>query len=52
MYMPLCRDCHARESKLNSQNHFEGNPEHVDLKAESEAKSLRLNEADQKLQDH
>ena len=53
MYMPLCRDCHARESRLNSQNHFEGNPELVDLKAESEAKSKRLpvEEANHKLQD-
>ncbi len=38
MYMPLCRDCHARETRLNQKNHFEGDPELVDLKAESEAK--------------
>ena len=41
MYMPLCRDCHTRESRLNSKNHFEGDPEHVDLKAETEAKPKR-----------
>lgn len=41
MYMPLCRDCHTRESRLNSKNHFEGDPEHVDLKAETEAKTKR-----------
>lgn len=44
MYMPLCRDCHARETRLNSQNHFEGDPEHVDLKAESEAKIKKQEE--------
>jgi len=22
MYMPLCRDCHSRESRLNNENHF------------------------------
>ena len=29
MYMPLCRDCHARETRLNQRNHFEGDPEIV-----------------------
>jgi thymidine kinase len=37
MYMPLCRDCHARETRLNQRNHFEGDPEIVNLKAENEA---------------
>lgn len=37
MYMPLCRNCHARESRLHNENHFEGNPEVVDLDAENKA---------------
>jgi hypothetical protein len=37
MYMPLCRDCHLRETQLNSQNQFEGDPRVVDLNAENEA---------------
>jgi thymidine kinase len=34
MYMPLCRECHSRESKLNEGNLFEGDPELVDVKVE------------------
>ena len=30
MYMPLCRDCHLRETALNKQNIFEGNPQIVE----------------------
>lgn len=30
MYMPLCRDCHLRETALNKQNLFEGNPQIVE----------------------
>ncbi len=41
MYMPLCRDCHARETRMNQKNHFEGDPEVVDLKAENEAFKLK-----------
>lgn len=26
MYMPLCRECHARETKLNAANAFTGDP--------------------------
>lgn len=35
MYMPLCRSCHERESRLNQQNAFVGDPQHVDLVAEN-----------------
>lgn len=42
MYMPLCRDCHSRESRLNG-NHFEGNPELVNVKAENEAQKKKDN---------
>ena len=41
MYMPLCRDCHARESRMNQKNHFEGDPEVVDLNAENEAQQIK-----------
>jgi thymidine kinase len=41
MYMPLCRDCHGRESLFNATNKFEGDPELVNLKAESEAQLLK-----------
>lgn len=36
MYMPLCRVCHERETRLNKKNAFEGNPEFVDLVAEKQ----------------
>ena len=41
MYMPLCRICHARETRLNQDNEFQGNPELVDLQAENEAANER-----------
>ena len=36
MYMPLCRVCHERETRLNKKNEFQGNPEFVDLVAEKQ----------------
>ena len=44
MYMPLCRMCHERETRMNVQNAFEGNPEFVDLVAEKEAEQNRKQE--------
>ena len=38
MYMPLCRECHARESKLNAANAYEGDPTIV--KTEMEKKQF------------
>lgn len=35
-YMPLCRDCHERESKLNSDNLFVGDPQLIDVNLENE----------------
>lgn len=29
MYMPLCRECHQRESHLNSANTFTGDPSKI-----------------------
>ena len=37
MYMPLCRDCHTRDSRLNDSTRFEGNPEIINVRAENEA---------------
>lgn len=34
MYMPLCRECHARETILQGQNCYQGDPQFVDLKEE------------------
>lgn len=48
MYMPLCRDCHARESLFNACNKFEGDPELVNLKAEKEALQNKGQEQDPK----
>ena len=36
MYMPLCRVCHARETKLNAQNLYEGDPALIDVEIENE----------------
>lgn len=41
MYMPLCRECHARESKLNSENAFIGDPSKIS--AEHEKKQFTDN---------
>ena len=49
MYMPLCRKCHARETKNNSANAFVGDPSKIsveveksDEKPKSSAKSKQL----------
>ena len=34
MYMPLCRECHARESKLNADNAYVGDPSIVNVDME------------------
>lgn len=44
MYMPLCRICHCRELKLNKNNHFDGNPELIDIKIENGMKETFSNE--------
>jgi len=41
MYMPLCRGCHARETRLNNENNFEGNPEVINVSAENEAQKIK-----------
>lgn len=41
MYMPLCRGCHARESNLNKQNQYEGDPAQIDVKLENEAQKMK-----------
>ena len=35
MYMPLCRDCHARESKINSANAYQGDPSKISAEDEN-----------------
>ena len=35
MYMPLCRECHSRESKLNSENAFQGDPQSLNVEVET-----------------
>lgn len=35
MYMPLCRDCHSRESKLNASNIYEGDPSKISAENEN-----------------
>jgi thymidine kinase len=40
MYMPLCRDCHSRETRL-SENAFEGDPEFINVKLENETIKLK-----------
>lgn len=45
MYMPLCRECHARESKLNSDNQFDGDCQLVDVTTETEAQNSKKERA-------
>ncbi len=35
MYMPLCRECHARESQLNQDNTFIGDPSKISVELEN-----------------
>ena len=35
MYMPLCRECHARESKLNAENAYIGDPSKISVEIEN-----------------
>lgn len=44
MYMPLCRACHSRETRHNEKNVFEGDPQQVDVKVESEAINIKNEE--------
>ena len=37
MYMPLCRECHRRESKFNAENTFDGDPTMIQVDLENEA---------------
>ena len=39
MYMPLCRECHARESNINKENAFVGDPSIVKLEIENKEDS-------------
>lgn len=34
MYMPLCRECHARESSLNAGNAYVGDPSKISAEFE------------------
>ena len=36
MYMPLCRDCHLRESANNAENTFVGDPSKISVEIENE----------------
>lgn len=38
MYMPLCRDCHNRESKLQGVKYI-GDPTAINVKLETQQKS-------------
>ena len=35
MYMPLCRECHARESRINADNVFVGDPSKLEVELEN-----------------
>ena len=35
MYMPLCRDCHRRESKFNVENAYSGDPTVISVEHEN-----------------
>ena len=43
MYMPLCRECHARETRMNKRNAFQGDPSVTDVNIESEKFQTFLN---------
>ena len=36
MYMPLCRECHTRETNLNKDNAYEGDPSVISARLENE----------------
>ena len=36
MYMPLCRECHTRETNLNKDNVFAGDPSVISARLENE----------------
>ena len=44
MYMPLCRECHARESNLNRENTFMGDPTIISADLENKLASLKKKE--------
>lgn len=44
MYMPLCRDCHVRETRLG-ENAFEGDPELINVKLENDTINLKAEQA-------
>jgi len=35
MYMPLCRECHDRESQLNASNQYIGDPSKISVELEN-----------------
>jgi thymidine kinase len=35
MYMPLCRECHARESRINADNLYTGDPSKISVEIEN-----------------
>ena len=35
MYMPLCRECHARETRLNADNLYAGDPSKISVEIEN-----------------
>ena len=37
MYMPLCRECHSRETRHHNENQFVGDPQCIDADLENEA---------------
>jgi len=36
MYMPLCRECHTRETNLNKDNLYSGDPSVISARLENE----------------
>lgn len=44
MYMPLCRECHARESRFH-ETVFDGNPEEINVTLENETQLENKNKA-------
>ena len=44
MYMPLCRECHARESKLNTANAYIGDPSKISADLEKKQFQQKVDE--------
>ena len=46
MYMPLCRECHARETKNNASNVYLGDPSKISVELENKQWEKGSSDAD------